>query len=195
MRPPSVLTRSAYPPRPPASTVLSVGAERQTYVVDDDGLDRTQAEAVSAAVLEVLTPALFSATIDAVSDYDSVMPARVRDAERELRSKARQERPRRCDPITATIRVSDPLWPAVETYGAWSIAVELVGRQGSSLGSFADSLAAVTLQLTSTEAAALRRRIVGIAPVVLLEVALRQQREERRAQLRRRLRRWARLSR
>ncbi len=143
---------------------------RSTYAVAKGITDRREAQAACHAVLDVLSPVVARAVIDAYSDYRAEMPPDVASVEARLRDMGRQ--PGHGDPgMGVEVALDEDGWQLVRTYASWSIHVELRDDIGGDLGTFHDCGYSVTAELTDDEAAALRRRLAGIAPLTPLSEA------------------------
>ncbi len=126
--------------------------------------DRTEAQAACRAVLDVLRPVVARAVIDAYSDDRAEMPPDVVSVEARLRDMGRQSG--HGDPgMGVEVALDEDGWQLVRTYASWSIHVELRDDIGGDLGTFHDCGYSIGVELTEDEAAALRARLAGIAPV------------------------------
>lgn len=155
--------------------------DRTAYVVEEDIVDRERAVLACTAVLEVLRPAMRSAIIDAYSD-DADMPSAARDAEMQLRDHGARQ-PGRDPAMGVEVELDDAGWRSLLAYAPWSINVELIGIDGSQLGTLHDCGRSISAELTEEEAGILRRRLAGISSVVPLRdqrELLRQQRRDSR---------------
>jgi len=165
-----------------------VDEQRRWFAVDRDLTNRNDAEAVCAAVVEVLRPVLRRVRVDAVSDYADEMPPSVAEAEAVLRALARRQRPHDRDPVTAVeVTPADAEWAAMERYAAWSIDVDLLGEDEQGVGSLHDCGWSVTAALTDNEVALLRERVGAKAPVTLLAAVHERRRQQKREQRKARL--------
>lgn len=165
-------------------------ADRQTYAIEKDIVDRDEAGSVCAMVIEVLRPVLHLALVDAVSDYPDRMPDAVRRAETVLREVGARQDARGRDAVMAIeVAATDPEWEAVEAYAAWSINVDLIGAEDIRLGTLHDCGVSITADLTDSEAAELRARLPQV-PLVLLAELKQARINERNARRRRWLTRW-----
>lgn len=156
--------------------------QRREYAVDKAVMDRGEAEAVCAVVIEVLRPVVRSAQIDVFTDFPDQMPVNVRRAEAQLVAAAKGRKRRGPDGRMALlVNTDDPEWSAVETYAAWSINADLDGPNGEDLATFHDCGYSVVAALTDEEVASLRARLEPIAPVSLLSDVHDRRRAEKRA--------------
>lgn len=129
--------------------------------------DRREAQAACHAVLDVLSPVVARAVIDAYSDYRAEMPPDVAAVEARLRDMG--SHPGHRDPgMGVEVALDEDGWQLVRTYASWSINVELCDDTGGELGTFHDCGHSITAELTDDEAAALRKRLAGIAPLAPL---------------------------
>ena len=161
---------------------------RHWYAVDRDLTSREDAEAVCAAVVEVLRPVLRRARVDAVSDHAERMPPPVASAEAALRALARRQRPREREPVTTVeVTPADPEWAAFERYAAWSIDVDLLAEDERGVASFHDCGLSVTAALTAAEALRLRERLRPWAPLTPLSDVHGRRRQQKRDRRNRRL--------
>ncbi|MBO1753190.1 hypothetical protein J4G33_15390 [Actinotalea sp. BY-33] len=165
--------------------------QRRDYAIDKAVTDRAEAEAVCAAVIDVLRPVIRSARIDVFTDSPEKMPDDVRRAEAHLAAAGRDRKRRGSDGrMGLVVRRGDPEWSAVESYAAWSINAELTGADDQDLATFHDCGYSVVAALTDDEVAALRLRLAPIAPVNLLSDIHDRRRSEKRAVRHSRARAW-----
>ncbi|HEV2809477.1 MAG TPA: hypothetical protein VGV93_03655 [Acidimicrobiales bacterium] len=137
---------------------------RSTYAVGKRITDRTEAQAACRAVLDVLRPVVARAVIDAYSDDRAEMPPEIAAVEAKLRDMGRQQH--HGDPgMGIEVALDEDGWHLVRRYAPWSIHVELSDDSGRKLGTFHDCGYSIGVELTEDEAAALRARLAGIAPV------------------------------
>ena len=155
--------------------------ERHWYAVDRELISREDAEAVCAAVVDVLRPVLRLARVDAVSDHTGLMPPSVASGEAALRALGRQQRPRDRDPVMAVeVTLVDPEWAAFERYAPWSINVDLLAEGEQQVASLHDCGGSMTAALTDAEAVLLRELLLPRAPLTpLVEVHERRRQEKR----------------
>lgn len=137
--------------------------------MDGQLTDRGQADAACAVVLDVLRPVIVAAHVDVHTDHASEMPDAVRRAEDQLAAVGQRRRKRFGDDrMDVVVTMRDPEWLAVETYASWSINVELEGADGQHLVTFHDCGYSIIADLDDDEVDAVRARLSGVAPVVLL---------------------------
>ncbi|WP_298457643.1 hypothetical protein [uncultured Cellulomonas sp.] len=165
--------------------------QRRKYAIDKAVTDRAEAEAVCAAVMEVLRPVIRSAQIDVFTDHPEHMQEDVRRAEAQLVAEAERRKKRGSDGrLGLVVSTGDLEWSAVESYAGWSINVDLTGADGEDLATFHDCGYSVVAELTDDEAVVLRARLAAIAPVNLLSDIHGRGRTEKRTARRSRLRAW-----
>jgi hypothetical protein len=165
-----------------------VDEERQWYAVDRELTTREDAEAVCAAVLDVLRAVLRCARVDVMSDHTDQMPLSVAAAESALRAQGWQQRPRDSDPVMAVeVTPADREWAALERYAAWSINVDLLAEDEHEVATLHDCGWSVTAALTDTEAEVLRKRLQPTAPLVALNEVIERRRKQKRDRRKQRL--------
>lgn len=186
--------------RAPAGQQQLPGASGPTWyvLVDADGgepapEDRERMTLACDVLLELLRPQVQSLQVDAYSDHDDVMPAKVREVEDWIAARG-EARPRsnlgrmgvELDPL------DDKDWQRLRVYAAWSINVDIFGNWP--LATFHDSGRSVTARLSPAQATTANQRLPASWKMVPLgPILLAQKQQRRRARLDRRAARAARL--
>jgi hypothetical protein len=160
--------------------------EPNEYVIDRDLVDRAEAAKVCDVVLAAIGPRIVKVTIDEYSDYDDDMPSEVRDAQDALRQIGQRQHGR--DPgMGVELRMDRPEERhLLDTYGSWSINVELLDDQSDMIASFHDCALSVCFKASAPELAQVREQLgEGIPVANLMELRHRAQEEKRVARAQR----------
>lgn len=159
--------------------------------------DRDRMTSACQVLLHLLRPQIDWAYVDAHSDFDSVMPPEVREAETQIAAKGEARKRSNLGRMNVELDPeNDDEWQQLCTYAAWSINVDLF-QDGRSLATFHDSGSSITARLTPLQAAPMNEslpsglQMVPLAPLLLeRKLQRRAVRSDRRAARAARRRAW-----